>query len=158
MPYNLEFWAFQTAAMLLTALLLPGLKVSGPIPAFVTVLVLALFNTYLWDAALFFNVPNSLSSNTLALLGVNAAIFWIVVKVLPGIEIEGIFPALAAPIVFTVTSVLIQRYGRDVDWMRVFNTVVEYFGVLKGYFQQDSAKAAKGALLLLRPFTGYPLA
>ena len=129
--------------MLVTALVLPGLKVSGPIPAFLTVLTLALLNTYLWDAALFFKVPNTLSAHTISLLAVNGVLFWVVVKILPGIEIQGVFPAIAAPIVFTFASVLIQRYGRDVDWTHVFNTMVEYFRVLKSYINSDAAKSSK---------------
>ncbi|NIR58061.1 MAG: hypothetical protein GWO02_00340, partial [Gammaproteobacteria bacterium] len=69
--------------------------------------------------ALFLSVPSAPTTQALTLLVANAAIFWALVKLLPGIEIEGILPALAAPVVFTCASLLIDRYGREIDWVAI---------------------------------------
>ena len=145
--YNLQYWALQTVAMLVTALLIPGLKVSGPLSAFIAVVALALLNTYLWDAALFFQIPDSLSLHALALLVVNGVIFWIVAKLLPGVEIEGILPAIAAPVVFTICSLLIQRYGRSIEWHKVFEETVALFKSVRSYFESSSEPDGERSLI-----------
>ena len=101
---DLQNWAIQTAAMLLTCFLLPRLKVRGPLSAFFTVVALGFINTHYWDATLFLHLPQNLELNTAILVLINGALFWFLVKVLPGIEIEGVFPAIAAPILFSLVS------------------------------------------------------
>ena len=117
---DFSFWIFQTVAMMVTCFLIPRLRVKGPIPALMTVVVLAFINSHIWSAALFFKIPDTVTHQTLVLLLSNGVIFWLVVKLLPGIEIDGILPALAAPVVFTVCSVLIGTYGSQVDWAKVW--------------------------------------
>ena len=133
MPYKLEYWAFQTLAMLITAFLIPGLTVSGPLSALVTVLTLSLVNTYLWDAALFFAIPYDLSLHTLALFVINGVLFWVIVKILPGIAVKGIIPALVAPVMFTVISILIQHYGPHIDWQHMLVTIKAFMSQVQGY-------------------------
>lgn len=120
---DLGFWILQSIAMLLTALLIPRLTISGPLAALLTVVVLALFNAKFWDVALFFKIPNDFSTHTFLVLIANGIAFWIIVKLLPGIEVEGILPALIAPIVFTITSSLLNLYGRDLPWDKIYAQV-----------------------------------
>jgi len=141
LPLNFSYWALQTVAMMVTALLIPKLKVDGPLPAFLTVLALGFINAHVWGAALFFSIPDTLSSKALTLLITNGAIFWIVVKILPGIECEGILPALVAPLVFSLTSLAISEYGSTVDWPALGKTALELILSLKSYF--DPAPATK---------------
>lgn len=121
---NFGFWILQTIAMLLTALLIPRLTISGPFAALATVIALAFFNSKLWDFALFFQIPNDFSTHTILVLVANGLAFWLIVKLLPGIEVDGILPALAAPLVFTVTSSLLNKYGRDIPWDQVYAQIV----------------------------------
>jgi uncharacterized membrane protein YvlD (DUF360 family) len=121
-------WALQTVAMALTALALPKLRITGILGAFGTVAALALVNTTIWDAGLFASLPGSFSVQALQLLGANGLLFWILVKLLPGIEVDGILPALAAPVVYTVLSVLISTYASDVD---VIDSVKSIFGFVE---------------------------
>lgn len=147
MPYKFEYWAIQTIAMLLTAFVIPGLTISGPLSALCTVLVLSLVNTYLWDAALFFAIPNDLSLHTLVLFLTNGVLFWIIVKILPGIAVRGVLPALVAPVIFTVTSILLQRYGAQIDWQSVLAQAREFWNHLQGY--TTAAKPDQQSLQLL---------
>jgi len=116
LSFNPEFWALQTVAMMLTALLIPGLTVSGPIGAFLAVAALAFINTKVWDTALFMSVPDSLTLKAGMLLLVNGAIFWVMVKAMPGIAVRGILPALAAPVVFTVLTLTLPDVAKRIDW------------------------------------------
>jgi len=135
---TLSYWFLQTIAMGLTALLIPGLRITSIFGAAAAVVGLALVNATVWDAALFFSVPHGLSTQMLVLLLSNGVIFWVLVKLLPGIEVDGILPALAAPIVFTIVSVLISNYGRDVDWAAVTQWASERLGSLRDYLMQPS--------------------
>ena len=135
--FNLTYWFLQTVAMMVTALLLPKLRITSPFGALATVIALAFVNSKLWDAALFFSVPDSFSTKTIMLLATNGCIFWVLVKLLPGIEIEGFLPALAAPVVFTVCSLVIDQYGSQVDWVRVLDFVIDGLRGAKNYFESS---------------------
>jgi putative membrane protein len=132
---NFKYWALQTAAMMLTAFALPGLKVKGPLGAFLAVAALAYLNATYWDWALFFKLPDSFTMKAILLVLVNGAIFWVIVKLLPGIEIEGVWPALIAPMVFAVLSVLIPHLATEIDWVSVGHTVTTWISGMRDYFQ-----------------------
>lgn len=130
---------FQTVALLITAYLLPRFEISGPISAFIMVVVIGIVNSTLWDAALFYSIPNSITAQTVTTLAVNAVLFWILAKVLPGVQIHGILPALVAPVVFTVISIATYQLGRDVNWHAVGTGVQGGFDFLKNYIQRGGA-------------------
>lgn len=134
---HLVHWLVQTVAMLFTGLILPGLKVSGPISAFLAVIVLAFINAHVWDAALFFQVPDTLSSQMLVLLLANAVIFWLVIKILPGVEIEGLLAPILAPVLFTLLSVLFMQVEKQIDWSGVVQTSKEVVNDVKGYVKEE---------------------
>ena len=116
----LSFWLLQTLAMLCTAALIPRLTITSLFGAFGTVACLAAVNATVWDAALFMSVPDSFTLHTLTLLLSNGLLFWLLVKILPGIEIQGVLVAIAAPVVFTVLSLHFHSYGSFVDWGGLF--------------------------------------
>lgn len=138
MSVYLNYWVLQTFAMLLTGLLIPGLKVSGPVGAFAAVVGLAFFNATVWDAALFFSIPDSATAHALVLFLSNGVIFWIFVKLMPGIGVEGITPALVAPLVFTVSSIVIREYGGLVDWSAVLDGILLVLDSLKDYLYETA--------------------
>ncbi len=133
--FDLSFWALQTAAMLFTALLIPRFQVHGPIPAFALVFCLTIVNAKIWDAALFFQIPDHISTQVFTLLIANGVIFWILVKLLPGVEVEGFLPALLAPVVFTICTVLVDEYGRNIDWAKVWQQAMEFINSIKSQVQ-----------------------
>ncbi|MCB0333306.1 MAG: phage holin family protein [Bdellovibrionales bacterium] len=141
---SFEAWLLQTIAMVITAILLPGLKVtsfSGPVFA---VFALAFINTHLWSAALFFNIPLDWSTEGLALLVANGVIFWLVIKMVPGIEVSGLGTALIAPVIFTGCSILTTKYGQQVDWMNLVQIIIDFVTNLRDSFLsgQDSIPPA----------------
>jgi len=130
------YWILQTVAMMVTALLIPRLRITGILGALGTVVALAFINATFWDAALFFSLPKSATAHALTLVLANGVIFWILVKLLPGIEIKGVLPALVAPLVFAICSMLIHRYGQGIDWAQIFETVLEQVSALRDYFRK----------------------
>lgn len=124
MAEALNYWVLQTLAMGVTALLIPKLRITGIFGAFKIVAALAFLNATLWDAALFFSIPDAVSTHAALLLLINGVIFWILVKLLDGIEVDGLLPAIVAPVVFTGLSLLIDQYGAMVDWNKVYETTL----------------------------------
>lgn len=132
---NYSYWILQTVAMLFTALLIPRLRITSIFGALFTVITLAFINSKVWDAALFFQIPNSFNTQALLLFGTNGIIFWLVVKFLPGIEVDGFLPALVAPVVFTICSLIISAYAGEIDWLKVLEYIINFLSDLKAYFE-----------------------
>ena len=139
---NINYWVFQTIAMLLTALLIPGLKVTGPVGALTTVVALAFVNSKVWDAALFFQIPASISSHAIALVLANGILFWILIKILPGIEVEGFWPAIVAPLVFAACSLAISQFADQIDWVLVLETVIDLLQQAKEFLKDSAGPGA----------------
>ncbi len=144
-PINLNFWILQSFAMGLTVLFIPKLKLTSIFGATFMVIALALVNSHLWDAALFFSVPNSLSVQTGLLVISNGIIFWILVKLLPGIEVKGVLPAIAAPLIFTLTSVVLSRYLADIDFIELGKEGLAQIEGYRDYFKEGSEHVANSA-------------
>ncbi len=131
------YWGLQTLAMLLTAFILPNLKIKSMTGALTTVVALAFVNSKLWDAALFLHLPDSFSYHAILLLLANGAIFYILVKILPGIEISGFRAAFLAPLIFTGWSLLIDKYHDQIDWPAVWEYTSNLFSHLKQFFMES---------------------
>jgi len=115
MEETLRPWLLNTIAMMLTALVIPRLRITSIFGALGIVIALAIVNATVWNAAMFETIPHAVTVQTLVLVLSNGAIFWVLVKVLPGIEVEGILPAIVAPIVFTLMSMLVWKFGAHLD-------------------------------------------
>lgn len=129
----LENLALQTFALLITAFLIPRFQVSGPLSGLIMVLALGFVNTNLWDVALFYQVPNTFTSQVIVTFFVNGLLFYILAKILPGVAIQGILPALVAPVVLTVVTTAVYHYGRDIDWAAVWEQIKQTFELIRGY-------------------------
>jgi putative membrane protein len=144
LSFNLAYWGLQTIAMLITAFLIPGLRITGIFGALFIVIALAFVNSSLWDAALFFQIPNHLTTQALLLFIANGFIFWLLAKLLPGIEIDGLLPALAAPIIFTLCSIAIDRYGDRIPWAAIWEFIQALFIKLKELVNSPSGSPHAG--------------
>lgn len=139
---NIGFWILQTVAMGLTALILPGLRITNPLGGLAAVVALAFVNSHIWDAALFFAIPDTFSSHTLLLVAANGVIFWLIVKVLPGIESDGILSVIAAPILFTVLSLAINSYGKEIKWGDYGERALSYISGVRDELKESGKTAA----------------
>ena len=128
---NYMFWLFQTIAMMVTGWIVPGLKIVNPLGAILMVVALAFVNAHIWDAALFFEIPDSLTARTLAVLLANGIVFWVLVKLLPWIEIRGCLAPIVAPVIFTVLSLAIGYYGEHTDWAKTCDSTLQYIHGVK---------------------------
>jgi uncharacterized membrane protein YvlD (DUF360 family) len=113
---NFSSWIIQCVSMVLAVLIIPRLRVTSIFGPLLAVAALAFVNTAIWSSDLFLALPNNASLHTAALVGINGAIFWLIVKVVPGIETDGILPSLLAPIVFSLCTLAVPRLATQIDW------------------------------------------
>jgi len=92
MEETIRPWLLNTIAMMLTALVIPGLRITSIFGAIGIVLALAIVNQTVWNAAMFETIPHAATVQALVLVVANGAIFWILAKLLPGIEVKGVLP------------------------------------------------------------------
>jgi len=140
-------WILQVAAMALTALFLPRLKVTSIFGPVLAVFALAAINTFYWDVDLFFFIPRGLNLDVLILVAINGIIFWLVIKFVPGIEIEGLLPALVAPLFFTFFSILLTYISPIIPWNKIFLLLEQLFSSLRTYFQGFQQEQANSLLI-----------
>lgn len=136
-------WFLQTLAFLITAFLIPRFTVEGPFSALKFVIVLSLINTTIWNGRLFAALPDSLTVHALSIVLANGVLFWILVKIMPGVSIDGVLPAIAGPIVFSVISALTFTYGKDVDWASVAQTAADEISGLRDTLLSGEEPAVK---------------
>lgn len=106
----------QAIALAVTAFILPGLKITNMFSLLGLSVLITFINSQLWDAALFFQIPDELSVHMALILLSNGILFWILVKALPGVECSGIITAILSPVLFSILTVLFTRYGGFIDW------------------------------------------
>lgn len=142
MPENFRalsnFFILQVVAMFLITLLLPRIKIKSIFGAVAVVLSLSLLNSTVWDSQLFHKLPDFQSSHGMALIIANGALFYVLVKILPGIEIKGIFPAFVAPIAYSIATILIQTYGGGFDMIQFGKSAGGYISTVRDRFQEES--------------------
>ncbi len=117
----------QLVAMMLTIFFIPRLWVTSPIGALGILIAISIVNATFWDKTLFYFLPDTLGVNTLKLLLGNGVLFWILVKVVPGIEVKGVLPALVAPLVFTIISMLLSMFSAHLDWLSFLSYIFSWF-------------------------------
>ena len=95
-------WFVLTAAVMLTAYLIPGIAVSSLITALVVALVLGLINTFIKPVLEILTIPINLLTLGLFGLVLNALLFWAVSYFVSGFMIAGFLPALVGSILISI--------------------------------------------------------
>jgi putative membrane protein len=142
--FDLSYWVIQTIAMAVTALLIPNLRITSIFGPILAVAALSAINFSVWSSDLFSALPNTLSTQALTLFTVNGAIFWIVVKIIPGIESKGFLPVLLAPIVFTTCSVFLPQVITQVNWQAVRTEAQKVVGETKRFVSSEATDSERG--------------
>ena len=128
---NIENLFVQAVALAITAFLLPGLKITNLFSLLGLAAIITLINDQVWDAALFYHIPDEFSLHMLLILLSNGILFWILVKALPGVESSGLFTALISPVLFSLITVLITRYASFVNWTQASELVFSFVQYVK---------------------------
>jgi putative membrane protein len=101
------------AFLMLTAHLIRGVQVDGWVPALVGSVVLGLVNAFVRPVMVVFTLPLTILSLGLFLLIVNAFMLLLVAAIVPGIRIQGFWPALTGSLLLTALNIAI---GSNLPW------------------------------------------
>lgn len=97
-------WLINAVTLLLLAMYLPGIEVSGWYAALITALVLGLVNAVIRPVLIFLTLPINIITLGLFILVINALLFWFVGTVVKGFEVAGFWPAFWGALVLSLVS------------------------------------------------------
>lgn len=114
MPQFLITWLATAASLFITAVVVPGLAITGAVSALVGAIVLGFVNAIVKPILVVLTLPLTFLTLGLFLLVVNAIALGLVGYLTPGLTVSGFFPAIIGSIVLTfVSSVINQLLGQD---------------------------------------------
>lgn len=115
MPSFVLTWLVTAASLVITAQLVPGLKVDSIIAAIIAAILLGFVNAIVRPVLILLTLPLTFLTLGLFLFIVNGISLGLVAVLTPGFAIAGFFPALVGSIILTILSSLIQfLVGRGV--------------------------------------------
>lgn len=102
-------WVLSALALLFVAWIVPGISFSGFMAAFWAALVMGLVNIFIKPILMVLTLPINLLTLGLFTLIINALMFLLVAKLVPGFMVIGFLAALLGSIVLSILSMLINR-------------------------------------------------
>lgn len=97
-------WLLAALAIVVTAYLLPGVSLSGFVPALVTALVLGLVNAFIRPMILLLTLPINMLTLGLFTLVINAALIMLVSKLVSGFQVQNFWWALVFSVLLAVIN------------------------------------------------------
>ena len=101
-------WLIYAAAIGITAFLLPGVRVSGPVAALVTAAVLGLVNAILRPLLLILTLPINILTLGLLTFVINALLIMLTSAIVPGFRVSGFLSALLFSIILVVVNFILN--------------------------------------------------
>jgi putative membrane protein len=101
-------WLIYAAAIGITAFLLPGVRVSGPIAALVTAAVLGLVNAVIRPLLLILTLPINILTLGLLTFVINALLIMLTSAIVPGFRVRGFLSALLFSIILVVVNFILN--------------------------------------------------
>ncbi len=103
-------WLISALALLITAILVPGLAISGVVAAIIAAGFLGLVNATVKPLLVLFTLPLTFLTLGLFLLVVNGIALGLVGYLTPGFAVGGFFPAILGSIVLSFITSLLDRF------------------------------------------------
>jgi putative membrane protein len=103
-------WLTLTLAVLVTAYLLDGIRVSGFFSAVMAAGALATLNTFLRPLVLILTLPINVLTLGLFTFVINAVLLKIASVVIPGFDVMGFWPALGGALLISVLAGLLNEF------------------------------------------------
>ncbi|OKH18507.1 phage holin family protein [[Limnothrix rosea] IAM M-220] len=114
MPQFFLTWLATAASLFITAIVVPGLAITGAPPALIGAAVLGFVNAIIKPILVIFTLPLTILTLGLFLFVINAITLGLVGYLTPGLTVGGFFPAIIGSIVLTfVSSVINQLIGQE---------------------------------------------
>ncbi|HXV19408.1 MAG TPA: phage holin family protein [Desulfuromonadales bacterium] len=95
-------WLVSGLAIIITAYLLPGVRVAGFFAALVTALILGLINAFIRPVLILLTLPLNILTLGLFTLVINALLIMLAAAIVPGFSVQGFWWALLFGLVLAV--------------------------------------------------------
>jgi putative membrane protein len=105
-------WSVLALGVALSTKFIPGIRCDGAFTLFCVVLLLTFFNAILKPLLVFFTLPFIVLSLGVGLIVINAALFYLVGRMVPGFYVAGFWPALGGALVVGVTNMVVSQLLR----------------------------------------------
>jgi putative membrane protein len=105
-------------AIMAAAWCVPGVRLTGPLPAFAGGLILGFVNALVRPVLLLLTLPFTLLTLGLFIFVVNAICFALTAGLVPGFEIDGVFAAFFGSLVVTIVSWVLNALLADKEERR----------------------------------------
>ena len=113
MNHLLTRWLTLTAAILLAAYLLDGIRVGGFFSALCAAALLGIFNAVLRPIALLLTLPFNVMTLGLFTFVINALLLKMVSGLIRGFDVTGFWPAVLGSVVITAASWALNTFIRE---------------------------------------------
>ena len=113
MAHLLARWLTLTAAILTSAYLIEGIRVSGFFPALCAAALLGIFNAVLRPIFLLFTLPINILSFGLFTFVINTALLKMVSGLIRGFDVYGFWPAVVGSLVISLVNWLLSIVVRE---------------------------------------------
>ena len=100
-------------AIFIAAYLIPGVILTGPIPALIAGMILGFVNAVVKPVLILLTLPFTLLTFGLFLFVVNALCFGLTAALVPGFDLTGFWPAFFGAFVVTVVSWIVNSAFSD---------------------------------------------
>ena len=97
-------WLVGGLAIIITAYLLPGVKLTGFFAALVTALILGLINAFIRPVLILLTLPLNILTLGLFTLVINALLIMLAAAIVPGFTVQGFWWALLFGLVLAVIN------------------------------------------------------
>lgn len=105
-------WSVLALGVALSTKIIPGIQCNGPFTLFCVVLLLTFFNAILKPLLVFFTLPFIVLSLGVGLIVINAALFYLVGRIVDGFSVTGFWPAVGGALVVGVTNMIVSQLLR----------------------------------------------
>ncbi|OGI85715.1 hypothetical protein A3A05_03115 [Candidatus Nomurabacteria bacterium RIFCSPLOWO2_01_FULL_41_12] len=100
-------------AIIVTAYILPGVSVEGPLVAFILAVVLGAINTFLRPVLIMLTLPLSIITLGLFVLVINALLVLLASYIVPGFAVASFWSAFLFGIVLAIVSWVLQKFEKN---------------------------------------------
>ena len=101
-------WLISAVAIVITAYLLPGVRLSGFLAALITAVVLGLVNAVIKPVLILLTLPLNILTLGLFTLVINALLIMLTSAIVPGFSVSSFWQALLFSLVLAVVNYVLQ--------------------------------------------------
>lgn len=105
----------STIAILITAYILPGVHVSGPISAFILAVVLGAINVFLRPILIFLTLPLTIVTLGLFALVINGFLIMLATYIVPGFTVASFWSAILFGIVLAIVGAVLHMFEKEAE-------------------------------------------